>query len=52
MTNYPQYKKASPAGYDDQDYVTPHPWPMAPNTPEPPKDPEDDFKKCQADAVL
>lgn len=25
---------------------------MAPNTPEPPADPEDDFKKCQAEAVL
>jgi len=25
---------------------------MDPNAPPPPEDPEDEFKKCQADAVL
>ena len=53
MTNFPIYKKSSPAGYDDvEDYEDPHPWPMKPDAEAPPEDPEDEFKKCQADAVL
>ena len=52
MTNFPVYKKNAPAGYDDvEDYEDPHPWPMTGDEPTPPEDPEDEFKKCQADAV-
>ena len=46
MTNFPVYKKGNPAGYDDQEYEDPHPWPLRGDEPTPPEDPEDEFKKC------
>lgn len=50
-TNWKEYEHATPEATKDQvDIVSPHPWPMKDDA-SADAEPEDEFKKCQADAV-
>ena len=52
MVNWKEYEAATPEDHKDQvDIVSPHPWPMEDPDAEGEAEPEDEFRKCQAEAV-